>query len=120
MNYLTNVSDNIVGSRQLLLSQLPLTELICALRSWPYSYRSVSKVYELRVVSTNDDQMPKGCASLAQVATVEPDNLVEHYTNMLGDALERLPAAQLQDELQRQIEYLQKKQTKEATVESTI
>lgn len=97
---------------KLFISQRPLEEIERSCQNWAYSHVHRSFIYELRVLPDNPSApngQPKGCASLALTARIEPDNAAEHYRTCLGLAIDKLPPNQALEEIQRTVDYLEKR-----------
>lgn len=108
MTYIVQHSKSAISdcsSGQLYISQQPLADLIQGLKGYPYRGRFF--IYELRVLTGNSSYNPSGCAQLAHVATIEPEDAAEYYRVILGVELKQLPAEQRKLEIEKVLALMQ-------------
>jgi hypothetical protein len=54
-----------------------------------------------------NDYSPSNCALLEPVAHLEPDNSFQYYINIAANEIDKLPAEQACEELQKALDFLQ-------------
>lgn len=93
---------------QIYLSQLPYHETLAAMKKCGYSSTHHLWMYEFTPLPRVERIDPEKCHHLTLRARVDPEDKCQNYRCLLSDAIESLPLAQVEEEITRVNDTLEK------------